>query len=267
MDNVFDEKEIAKCYHTLAERYDAEILGGTETRLLNKIFRSTLLDFIPRSPCNILDAGGGTGFYSIPFAISGHSVTIVDISMGMLKKARQKARLHHVSERVHLVQGNMERIPFPSSYFDIVICHLAFVHVSHPRKALTELRRMLKADGVLFLTVENRHWHVLAHALRGDFAEALKLLQSKDSIIAYRSLPKIRLFTKDEMLRMHSAVGLTPIRIKGLRSVQSYIHLLRGLPSQFEELEALEMRLCEIEELSVIARHLCFISKPISAEG
>lgn len=266
MDNIFDENEIAQCYHTLAEKYDSEILGGPETRLLNKIFRSTLLDFIPQSSCKILDAGGGTGFHSIPLALSGHAVTIVDISMEMLKEARKKSHLQHVSEGVHLVQGNMEHIPFPDSYFDIVICHLAFVHVSHPREALAELRRMLKADGILFLTVENRHWHVLAHALRGDFAEALKLLQSKDSIIAYRSLPKIRLFTKDEMLRMHAAVGLTPIRIKGIRNVQSYIHLLRGLPSQLEELEALEMRLCEIEDLSVTARHLCFISKPISAE-
>jgi 2-polyprenyl-3-methyl-5-hydroxy-6-metoxy-1,4-benzoquinol methylase len=54
-------------------------------------------EFLPRPLRSILDVGGGPGRYAIELTRQGYSVTLLDISQGNLRLARQKADEAQVS--------------------------------------------------------------------------------------------------------------------------------------------------------------------------
>ncbi|MGD0485553.1 MAG: class I SAM-dependent methyltransferase [Gemmatimonadales bacterium] len=54
-----------------------------------------------------------------------------------------------------LIRDVSEGIPFPDASFDNVFCIEVLEHVPNPYGALTEIRRVLRSDGVLVLSVPN----------------------------------------------------------------------------------------------------------------
>ena len=61
-------------------------------------------------------------------------------------------------------------LPVRDESFDVVISSEMLEHTRMPRRALEELARVLRADGVLVLTTPNRVWQSLVRA-----ASALRL--------------------------------------------------------------------------------------------
>jgi len=53
----------------------------------------------------ILDAGGGTGKWTIPITGLGYRVTLTDISEGMLKVAKQKLAKANLLANVRIAQA------------------------------------------------------------------------------------------------------------------------------------------------------------------
>lgn len=50
-------------------------------------------------------------------------------------------------------QVDMQAIPFPDGMFDTIICHNVLEHVTDDRKGLSELRRVLRPDGRVLISV------------------------------------------------------------------------------------------------------------------
>jgi len=105
---------------------------------------------------SVLDAGCGTGIFSIIFANSGAGqVTGIDISEGSLQTARnlkEKFGLHNAEFQ----KQNMLALPFPDSSFDIVWAWGTVHHTTDPLKAIEELIRVLKPSGSILLAVYKR---------------------------------------------------------------------------------------------------------------
>ncbi|MBY7144890.1 methyltransferase domain-containing protein [Virgibacillus sp. NKC19-3] len=96
---------------------------------------------------DVLDVGCGTGFLSMLLAKQGHQVIGVDVASSMLEKARQKAK-----ERGHSIDFHMEdaeSLSFKDASFDLVINRFLISNISNPNSALSEWKRVLKADGKL----------------------------------------------------------------------------------------------------------------------
>lgn len=110
------------------------------------------LEFVP-NPL-ILDVATGTG--RLPLALFQHArfegeIIGVDLSWKMLRKAQ--AKLDVIPDiPVTLMRQNAEKLSFPSNIFDVVICLEALEFMPHPEQALTEIIRVLKADGLLLIT-------------------------------------------------------------------------------------------------------------------
>jgi SAM-dependent methyltransferase len=102
----------------------------------------------------ILDAGAGTGRFSIPLARLGHQVVHLDISPGMLDCARRDAQ---GLDTIAFVQGSVDDLSrFPDGNFDLVLCldsPLSFCFHAY-ETALGELVRV--ARRTLILCVMNR---------------------------------------------------------------------------------------------------------------
>ena len=104
----------------------------------------------------VLDAGCGTGIFSIIFANHGaEHVTGIDISEGSLQTAqdlKEKANLPNVQFQ----REDMLGLPFPDESFDIVWAWGTVHHTTDPLKAITELIRVLKPSGSILLAVYKR---------------------------------------------------------------------------------------------------------------
>jgi 2-polyprenyl-3-methyl-5-hydroxy-6-metoxy-1,4-benzoquinol methylase len=96
----------------------------------------------------ILDVGSGLGESSVYLALQGAEVTMVDVSVGMIEKAKEVGRFHGV----HLegIPAVGESIPTDDSRFDIVYTANTIHHVSNRRQFFSEMLRVLKPGGRFF---------------------------------------------------------------------------------------------------------------------
>ena len=71
--------------------------------------------------------------------------------------------------------GTAEKIPFPDNSFDVVLCTQALQYVGSPKKAVAEIRRVLKKGGLLFLAAPSNYpefdppkpkWRFMENGLR-----------------------------------------------------------------------------------------------------
>ncbi|MCK5506346.1 MAG: class I SAM-dependent methyltransferase [Thermodesulfovibrionia bacterium] len=51
--------------------------------------------------------------------------------------------------------GNIEKLPFEDSFFDIVICSEVVEHMEYPETCLMEIKRVLKDDGTFIISTPN----------------------------------------------------------------------------------------------------------------
>jgi ubiquinone/menaquinone biosynthesis C-methylase UbiE len=91
-------------------------------------------------------AGINLPFYNFRFV---NKLTGLDISDGMLKQARAKAKLMSSIPQVEFVQGNVERLPFKDNVFDTVVDTFSLCVYQDPIRALAEMARVAK-PGVTF---------------------------------------------------------------------------------------------------------------------
>jgi len=216
---------------------------------------------LPSEGCDILDAGGGTGFYSLPLAAKGHRVTILDLSEKMLELAQRKAERMGLADKVQTIVGDMETIHQPSSSFDAVICHLALCHVRNPLNALKEFSTVLKKGGLLSLVVENKIFFSLVEAYRGNLKETLDRLESRKLHIQLEGLGELLTFGREELLSMLKESGFTPTRVMGLRVLSDYLQHSKAEPDDFPSLRRIETVLSTKDEISNIGRFHFIVSR------
>ena len=97
---------------------------------------------------NLLDAGVGTGKNMI-FYPKGLNVTGVDLTPGMLKRARKRAA--NLKIDVDLQLGDVQALEFPDNYFDTVVATFVFCSVPDPVLGLREIHRIVKPNGQVLL--------------------------------------------------------------------------------------------------------------------
>ncbi len=98
----------------------------------------------------VLDIGCGMGGKTVVYSEVGARVVGVDISPSKLAQARCYALSHGVNAL--FVTGDAETLPFADSRFDLVIANDSLEHFSDSAKAFSELSRVLRPGGRLFLS-------------------------------------------------------------------------------------------------------------------
>jgi ubiquinone/menaquinone biosynthesis C-methylase UbiE len=109
---------------------------------------------------HVLDVGGGAGRYAIWLAERGHEVTLVDLSKGQVRFAREKVAEHGVSDRVSVLSGDVRDLPVADDAGAATCClggPLSHVlDVAKRRRAVRELRRVTDPGGPVFVSVMGR---------------------------------------------------------------------------------------------------------------
>ena len=134
---------IAAGYDTLAELYSFLQYGRWRRFLLSQL--------TPQPGSMVLDLCTGTGGVAMALArrFQGCVVVGVDLSPDMLACARRKVQRTPLAQRVSLVMGQAERLPFPDDTFDVVCFTFLLRYVDDPAATLGEIVRVLKPGGRL----------------------------------------------------------------------------------------------------------------------
>jgi len=99
-------------------------------------------------PKLILDIATGTGDFAIE-ALSLHPEKIigVDISEGMLSVGREKLTKKNLTNKIELLSGDSEILPFEDNFFDAVIVSFGVRNFENLEKGLSDMLRVLKPGG------------------------------------------------------------------------------------------------------------------------
>ena len=147
--------EWVKDYYRDVETYDwvdvSDNLRGPEAifhRNRERVLRNLVTRYA-RAGEPVLDAGCGTGLNlrHLPPGSVG-----LDINPRNLEVVRARV------PDCRPVLGDLEAMPFPDASFGTVLCSEVLEHVPDPSRALSEIHRVLRPDGVLIGSVPARSW-------------------------------------------------------------------------------------------------------------
>ncbi len=93
----------------------------------------------------VLELATGTGLIAKHIVNAAAHIEATDASAEMILEAKRDNR----SAKLHFSVQDMFRLPYANQSFNVVIVSNALHIVPQPEKALAEIRRVLKGDGVL----------------------------------------------------------------------------------------------------------------------
>jgi len=213
-----------------------------------------------RAVLDIVDVGGGTGGFAVPFAALGHRVTVVDPSPDALAAAQRRAA--EVPVTLTAVQGEADGLDglVGAGSADLVICHNVLEYVDSPAAAMAAIARVLRPGATVSVLAANVVAAVLHRALAGRYAEARRLLAAEGSGPQPTEAPPTT-----ETPRRFTLAGLTAlIEDAGLRAGDAHgIRVFAGLlpaggadPGTADALRALEEAAAVYPALRDIAARL-----------
>lgn len=135
------EKDNKGLWDRWAKRYDFAMSGDRKmyASLVSRMKRTLNRNM------TVLELACGTGLISVQLAGSVKMLEATDFSENMIKQARAKAH----SSRLHFSAQDATALPYAYETFDAVIISNALHIMPNPEKALSEIRRVLKRDGIL----------------------------------------------------------------------------------------------------------------------
>ena len=93
----------------------------------------------------VLELATGTGLIAKHIVRSADHIEATDASQEMIEQAKQGVK----STKLHFSVQDMFHLPYADESFDVIIVANALHIVPEPEKALAEIRRVLKDDGIL----------------------------------------------------------------------------------------------------------------------
>jgi demethylmenaquinone methyltransferase / 2-methoxy-6-polyprenyl-1,4-benzoquinol methylase len=142
------KRQALELFRGLPRRYDqvaTALSFGQDPRWRRAMVRAVA----PSAQDRVLDVATGTGMVAAELvARSGCSVVGLDQSAEMLAAARARfAAQPALGERVELVEGQAEELPFADESFDALTFTYLLRYVDDPRATMRELARVVRPGG------------------------------------------------------------------------------------------------------------------------
>jgi len=251
---------VKKVYDEKAETYDEEF-EHSFFKVYDVITWKYLEPYLPKNTdAVVLDAGGGTGRWSIPMAKKGLDVVLVDISEGMLDVASRKIKGAGLEDKITIEQGDISKLEYPDETFDLVFCEHALFLFEEPGKVIRELSRVLKGGCPLIISCPNTYTRTLM-ILKDKFPKHIDTAMSTmDGSFTFARV-KSQCLTPIGFRKMLKNNGLEVEKIVGkviaiLSWSKKFLGKKKVSQDLLQRLLKMEMELCERDDALGLAGHL-----------
>ena len=200
---------VESMFDRIAPVYDA--MNRVMTAGLDQRWRRVTAAAVVRPGDRVLDACCGTGDLALAALVCGGRVTGVDFSEPMLERARGKA------PELEWIRGDLLELPFADASFDAATVGFGVRNVDDVRRALSELRRVLRPGGRVGILEITRPRGPLAPFYRLWFDGVVPLLGKLiPGGSAYTYLPaSVRRFPGPaELTEMIATAGFREVRVR-----------------------------------------------------
>ena len=135
--------DVSTMFDEVSPRYDLlnDVLSAGNSRLWRIAATKAVA---PRKGMRILDLAAGTGTSAAALAAHGAQVVAADFSEGMLAEGRRR---HGGNELIEFVHADATALPFDDDSFDAATISYGLRNVSDPKRAIAEMRRVVKPGG------------------------------------------------------------------------------------------------------------------------
>lgn len=142
------------------ENCDENSRFSRNSRKIEFLTSTTILDGLIEKRSKILDVGAGPGAYSLYYAERGHEVTAVDLTPKHIDIIKQKAESQGISNLQAFVADASNLSQIPSEAYDVVLCFGPMYHITNAKAreaCINECLRVLKKGGILAIAYINKY--------------------------------------------------------------------------------------------------------------
>lgn len=145
------KKQVEQMFDNISPKYD--LLNRVLSMGIDIQWRKDVIKMIKASNAQtILDIATGTGDLAIMMGKNTTAkITGLDLSNGMLEVGRKKVKEANLENRIDMVQGDSENLPFPDQTFDCVTVSFGVRNFENLEKGLAEINRVLKPGGTFII--------------------------------------------------------------------------------------------------------------------
>lgn len=145
------KQQVTQMFDNISKEYDGlnrVISFGIDIKWRNKV-----VDIVTQAkPENILDIATGTGDLAISLVkTNAQNIVGLDISDGMLEVGRKKINTKNLDDKISMVVGDSENLPFEDNSFDAITVAFGVRNFETLEKGLAEIYRVLKPKGIFVI--------------------------------------------------------------------------------------------------------------------
>ena len=143
--------QVAKMFDAISKNYDG--LNRVISLGIDIKWRKKVVEIVGKNnPKQILDIATGTGDLALMMAeLNPDKIIGLDISEGMLAVGKEKIANVNLSEKIEMVVGDSEEMPFDDNTFDAITVSFGVRNFANLDKGIQEIARVLKPSGVLVI--------------------------------------------------------------------------------------------------------------------
>ena len=205
----------------------------------------------------ILDIGAGCGKYSITLALEGYDVTAVELVKHNLRVIEQK------SNKVTTCLGNaIDLSRFKDKTFDVILLFGPMYHLcskEEQEKALSEAKRVMKDDGVLFVAYCMNDYAIITHGFKENYImDVLKEKQIDQNFHVISKETDLYNYVRlEDIDNLNKQVNLKRDKIIAVDGASNYIRstLNKMDDETFELFIQYNLSICERKELLGASAH------------
>ncbi|WP_299673618.1 bifunctional demethylmenaquinone methyltransferase/2-methoxy-6-polyprenyl-1,4-benzoquinol methylase UbiE [uncultured Tenacibaculum sp.] len=141
------KEQVAQMFDNISNNYDG--LNRVISFGIDVSWRKKVVKLIgENNPKTILDIATGTGDLAMMMTkLNPEKIVGLDISAGMLEVGKQKIKKAGFDNKIDMVIGDSENIPFEDNTFDAITVSFGVRNFENLDKGLKEILRVLKPNG------------------------------------------------------------------------------------------------------------------------
>ena len=145
------KEQVTQMFDTISGNYDGlnrVISFGIDIKWRKKVLKLVAA----KKPKTILDIATGTGDLAILMSeTNAEKIVGLDLSVGMLEVGKTKITAKNLSNKIEMVVGDSENLPFDDNSFDAITVAFGIRNFETLDKGLAEIYRVLKPNGIFVI--------------------------------------------------------------------------------------------------------------------